>query len=85
MMGTISSAHSVASAAFDEDRRLTYAVYVLLLLVIIVSTYLHYFQPQVLSVPGNMNVTAWRSPSFEQTTIHDRMAAEERQRVSGSS
>ena len=81
MTGTMSSAHTTVPAAFDQDRSLTYAVYGLLLLFIIFSTYLHYFQPQVLSVPYNMNVAAWRSPSFEQTTIHDRMTAAERERV----
>jgi hypothetical protein len=80
-MGTTTSAENAVPAAFDQDKRLTYVVYVLLLLVIIFSTYLHNCQPQVLSVPDNMNVSAWRNPSFEQTTIYDRMTAEERERT----
>jgi len=65
----------------DEARVLTYAVYGLLLLVIMISTYLHHYQPQVLSVPSNMNLAAWQAPAFEQTTIHDRMTVQERQQV----
>ncbi|MBN1613324.1 MAG: carotenoid biosynthesis protein [Deltaproteobacteria bacterium] len=80
-METMISAKNTVSAASDEDRRLTYAVYVLLLLVIIFSTYLHHFQPQVFSVPDNKNIEAWQRPSFEQTTIHDRMTAEEKERT----
>jgi hypothetical protein len=57
---------------------MTYAV---LILVIAVSTYLHHFQPQVLSVPSNLDVSTWKNPTFEQTAIYDRMTEDERRKA----
>jgi hypothetical protein len=57
---------------------MTYAV---LILVIALSTYLHHFQPQVLKVPSNRDVSTWKHPTFEQTAIYDRMTEAERLKV----
>ncbi len=53
----------------------------MLLLLILGSTYLHHFQPQVLRVPNPRDVTTWKNPSFEHTCIYDRMTEEERARI----
>jgi len=80
-MGTMTSAQTAVAKSLDQDRSVTYAAYVLLLLVIILSTYLHHYRPEILSVPDNMNVSAWQSPTFEQTTISDRVTVTERQKI----
>ena len=63
------------------QRPFIFITYAVLLLVIVVSTYLHHVQPQVLSVPSNRDVSTWKNPSFEQTTIYDRMTEAERQKT----
>ena len=63
------------------DRRFIYLVYVVLYLFIAFSTYLHHIHPQVLSVPSNSDVSTWKNPTFEETTIYDRMTEGERQKV----
>lgn len=65
----------------NDAKILAYLVYALLLLVVAISTYLHHYQPQVLSVPSNMNLADWQAPAFDQTTIHDRMTVSEREHV----
>jgi hypothetical protein len=75
------SARITIPAAFEQERPLMYAAYVMLLIVVLFSTYLHAFRPEVLSVPDNLNVSAWQAPTFAQTTIHGRLTAAESQKV----
>ena len=63
------------------DKKFGYYTFGLLILVILVSTYLHFFQPQVLNVPSNTDVSSWTNPTFEQTTIYDRMTEDEREKI----
>jgi len=63
------------------DRKFGVLAYGLLLLSLLLSTYLHHFQPQILRVPDNMDVSAWGRPSFEQTLIHDQMTEAQREQV----
>lgn len=63
------------------DRKFIAAALVLLGLVVLFFTYLHHFQPQVLRVPDNKNVSTWTNPKFEQTAIYERMTPAERQKV----
>ena len=64
-----------------EVRKLIFAMYFILVLVIAGSTYLHHFQPQILQVPYNKNVSEWKNPAFNQSLIYERMTSGERQRV----
>ena len=69
-----------AKAIPGFDRNFCWVVYGLLILMVLGSTYLHHFQPQVLRVPSNTNISAWRNPDFSQTVIHDQMNAHQRAR-----
>ncbi|MEW6443924.1 MAG: carotenoid biosynthesis protein [bacterium] len=71
--------HAPAESAFD--RKFISTVLALLGAAIVFFTYLHFYQPQILRVPSNTDVSSWTNPAFEQTCIYDRMTAEERQRV----
>jgi uncharacterized membrane protein len=55
--------------------------YVLLYLIIGLSTYIHHVHPSILSVPDNLDVASWHKPAFEETAVHDRMTEAERRRV----
>ena len=65
----------------EYDRKFIITASLLLACVIVFSTYLHHFQPQVLRVPNNRDVSTWTNPKFEQTLIFDRMTPAERQKV----
>jgi hypothetical protein len=65
----------------EFDKKFMLVAYGMLILVIIFFTYLHHYQPQVLRVPNNADVSLWKSPTFEQTCIYDRMTEAEKQKV----
>jgi len=67
---------SAPSPSFD--RRFGWTVFGLLAAAIVFSTWLHHFQPQVLCVPSNKDVSSWQNPSLDQTTLADRLTPEER-------
>ncbi len=60
------------------DKKFGYIAFGVLFLVILVSTYLHHFQPQVLNVPSNTDVSSWTNPTLDQTTLAGRLTEEER-------
>jgi len=53
----------------------------ILALIIVFSTYLHHFQPQVLQVPSTTDLSSWTMPPFEKTWVYERMNEEERAKV----
>ncbi len=55
--------------------------YVLLVLVILFSTWLHHIHPEVLRVPDVMNVSAWQNPTFEETLIYKQMTPAQRDKI----
>ncbi len=63
------------------DGKFIAIAYLILAAVIAASTYIHHFQPQILRVPDNHNVSSWVNPRFDQTCIYDRMTGEERAKV----
>jgi hypothetical protein len=63
------------------DKKFGVIAFGLLLLVILGSTYLHHFQPQVLNVPDNTDIASWRHPAFEHTVIYDRLTDDEREKL----
>ncbi len=63
------------------DKRFSNITFILLFLVILFSTYIHHFQPQILRVPSNTDVSSWTNPPFEQSVLYDRATAEERQKI----
>ena len=65
----------------DFDTKFVSLSLILLAVVVVFFTYLHYLQPQILRVPSNTNVSTWKNPTFEQTCIYDRMTPEEREKV----
>ena len=73
----------VAYAPSDPvfDRKFVMIAYTCLILAIILFTYLHHFQPQVLNVPSNTDVSSWVNPSFEHTCIYDRMTGQEKDKI----
>jgi len=52
----------------------------ILAVVIVFSTYLHFFKPETLHVPSNTDVSSWKMTPFEQTWIYDRMNDAEREK-----
>ena len=62
-------------------REIPWAMYVVLALVILFSTWLHHLHPEVLGVPSVTDVTTWKNPAFEQTLLFERMTPSERDLV----
>ena len=52
-----------------------------MIVIILFFTWLHWFQPHILRTPDNTNVSAWTNPPFEHTAIYERMTPAERERV----
>jgi len=65
----------------ESDSKFIYVAYALLVLVIIFFTCLHHYQPQILNVPSNTDISTWEKPAFEQTCIYGRMTKAEKDRV----
>ena len=80
-MGEARPAVTNATSDRSYDSRFGFIAFGLLFVAIVFSTYLHHFQPQVLKVPNNTNVSTWKNPTLEQTTIYDRMTESERARI----
>ncbi len=55
------------------DKRFGWIAFGLLFLVILVSTYVHHLEPQLLKVPDNTDIASWTNPTFEQTVLYDRL------------
>ena len=64
-----------------EGRRYIRWAYGVVIAVVLVSTYLHHWQPQVLNVPSNRDVTAWKNPTFETSAVYQRATQEEREEI----
>ncbi|MCD6570671.1 MAG: carotenoid biosynthesis protein [Deltaproteobacteria bacterium] len=71
----------VAQPNPEFDRKFAFVAYGLLIIAIIFFTYLHYYQPQVLHVPSNVDISTWENPTFEQTCIYDRMTEAEKEKI----
>ena len=80
-MNRLPTATHTARPQPSDDRKFGILAYGLLILSLLLSTYLHHFQPQILRVPDNTDVAAWGRPSFEQTLIHDQMTGPQREMV----
>lgn len=75
--GRVAPGSSVSSLPFD--RPFGWVVFGFLAAAILVFTWLHHFHPQVLQVPSNTDVSSWRNPSLDQTTLADRLTPGERE------
>ncbi len=80
-MGTITFAFTYNKKYSNFNKPFGFIAFGVLFLIILVSTYLHHFQPQVLNVPSNTDVSTWRNPTFDQTLIYQRMTKEERESI----
>lgn len=80
-MNNVSTQPVMAPTHHKYDKKFGYIAYGILLLIIILSTYIHHFQPQIMHVPSNTDILSWQTPSFEQTTIYDRMTEGEKERL----
>ncbi len=56
------------------DRRFGIVAYGLLFATVLLSTWLHHIQPEVLRVPDNGNPAAWERPALDQTLLAERLA-----------
>lgn len=65
----------------SPDVRFGVAAYGLLALVLVASTWIHHFEPHVLRVPRNGDVSSWRSPAFEETLLHEHATPGEREKI----
>lgn len=63
------------------DKKFGYIVYTALILVLLLSTYVHHFHPNVFNVPDNFDVSTWEHPTFEQSLIYEQMTPEEKAKV----
>lgn len=69
------------AACRSNDRTFGVVAYGVLLVTLFLFSYLHHFEPQILSVPSNKDVALWRNPSFPETVIHDQVPETERKRL----
>jgi uncharacterized membrane protein len=67
-------------AGSSYEKRFGFVAYGLLFLTILVSTYLHHLQPQILRVPDNGDPTAWYNPTLDQTILADGLTGDQRAR-----
>ena len=70
-----------ASAESNGDRTFVLTAFGFLFLFILISTYVHHFQPRILQPPSNTDVSSWTMPPFEQTWVYDQMTEGQRARV----
>ncbi len=80
-MKKVSHAFTYDHHQSDEGKVWIYTAYIILFTVILISTYLHHSQPQILNVPSNSNVSLWDSPKFEDSRIYERMTEKEKDTV----
>ncbi len=78
-MSRPSSAPPPANSPYD--RRFGIIAYTLLTITILFSTYFHHFQPQILNVPSNSDLSTWNAPSLENTVLFERLTADEREQL----
>lgn len=50
-----------------------YVSFSILVLIIVFSTYLHHFRPEILNVPSNSDISTWTNTPLEKTWIYERM------------
>ena len=72
---------SYVSADPKFGRKFTAISLSILTIIIVFSTCLHHFKPEILQVPSNTDVSSWKMTPFEQTWIYDRMNDAEREKV----
>jgi len=65
----------------DKEKGFIYVAWIILLVVVLFSTYLHHAQPQILKVPSNTDVTSWENPAFKNTLIYERVTDAEKQKI----
>jgi len=53
----------------------------ILFIIILFSTYLHHFRPDILQVPSNSDVSTWTNTPLEHTWIYERMTEAEKQKI----
>ena len=86
-MSKVSPSLSLTAAVTQDpqeelfDRRFTWWALGFLFLIILATTYLHTWRPDILGVPDNQNVATWKNPTFEQTNIYDRMTPAEKTEI----
>lgn len=73
--------HEPVAAAPGYDRKYFLVSAVILLAIIIFSTWLHHWQPQILRVPDNRDVSSWVNPTFEQTCVYRSASPAEREKL----
>ena len=80
MIMTVEPSGAIAAASVRRQG-IPWALSGLLILLILISTWLHHLHPEVLRVPSATDVSARKNPTFEQTLLYERMTPEERERV----
>jgi len=78
MARSLSSAYAPPDHSFDK--RFACIAYSLVIIIMLFSTYIHHFQPQILRVPSNTDISSWHYPPFQDTYLYDRMTESERQK-----
>ena len=69
------------AAVPDYDRKFIIVSLSILVAIILFSTYLHHWQPQILRVPSNKDVSSWVNPTFEQTLLYRSSTDAEREKI----
>ena len=63
------------------DRKFIIVSFSILAAIILFSTYLHHWQPQILRVPNNKDVSSWVNPTFEQTCLYKSSTEADREKI----
>ena len=64
-----------------KNKGIIYGAGIIIFIIILFSTYLHYAQPQILKVPSNTDVASWENPAFKDTILYERSTDAERQKI----
>lgn len=62
-----------------SDKTFGIFAYTFLLLIILLSTYLHHVHPQILRVPSNTDVSSWTRPALDETLLADHLTESQKE------
>ncbi len=62
------------------DKKFAVIAYSIVIVITIITTYMHHLKPEIFRVPSNTDIASWQYPPFEDTYLYDHMTEAEREK-----